>query len=138
MSEVISGLAQELIGAGIADALYATTGTAVNVNYRRDPDDPDVTIILLRQSGGLSFVHKQKEQQGIQVLVDSQSARTAQAKARAVYDLWEEVVATTISGGHEVLWLRAVGPPQSLPTGPDPGRERFEFSVNFEALIVKE
>lgn len=137
MAEVISGLAAELVGAGIGTGIYATSGTSVQVNYRRDFGS-DVTHVLLRQTGGLSFVRKAKEQQAIQVLVDAPTISGAQATARAIYDLWEEVIATVISGGHELLWLRAVAPPQAIPTGPQPDKERFQFSVNFQTLVVKE
>lgn len=137
MPEVISGMADELVGAGIGTGIYATSGTSIQVNYRRDMGD-DTTHVLLRQSGGASYPHKAKEQQGIQVLVDGPTISGTQATARSIYELWEEVTATTISGGHEVLWIRAIAPPQAFPTGPDPGRERFQFSVNFDVLIVKE
>lgn len=137
MAEVISGLARELVGAGVATGFYATTGTSVQINYRRDVG-ADVIHVVLRQTGGLSFPHKAKEQQGIQVLVDGPTFQATQAKAREIYDLWEEVVATVISGGHQILWLRALTPPQAIPSGPDPGAERPQFSVNFETLVVKE
>jgi len=137
VAELVSGLAQEIVGAGIGTGIFSTSGTSVQVNFRRDMG-ADVTHVVLRQTGGLSFPHKAKEQQGIQVVVDSSTLAVAQAKARAVYELFEEIVATQISGGSELLWIRAVGPPQSLPTGPDASAERFMFSVNFEALLVKE
>lgn len=137
MSEVISGLARELVGAGIGTEVYSETGTSVQVNYRRD-FGADVIYILLRQTGGQSFPHKAKENQGVQVTVDAPTISGAQSTARAVYDLWEERVAFVISGDHELLWLRATAPPQAIPIGPSSGRERFQFSVNFDAMIVKE
>jgi hypothetical protein len=138
MSEVVSGLANELVGAGVGTGIYSTSGTSVQINFRRD-FGKDVTYIQLTQTGGQAFPRKAKEQQGIQVLVDAPTLSGAQATARAVYDLWEEVIATQISGGHEILWLRAIAPPQALPTGPGgTDMERFQFSVNFDALIVKE
>jgi hypothetical protein len=138
MSEVISGLANELVGAGIGTGIYSTSGTSVQINFRRDMGLA-ITHVLLTQTGGQSFPHKAKEQQGIQVLVDAPTLSGAQSTARAIYELWEEVIATQISGGHEILWLRAIAPPQALPTGPGgTEKERFQFSVNFDALIVKE
>lgn len=135
MAEVISGFGFELIGANIVSGFYLTSGVSLQVNHRREVEDPDVTIVLLSQTGGLAFPHKEKEQQGMQVLVDARTHSLAQSKAREIYEFWEETVAKVISGGHQVLWVRAIAPPQAIPNGP--GDRRFQFSVNFDAMIVK-
>jgi len=137
MAEVIDGLADELVGAGIGTGRFSTSGTSVQVNVRRD-EGHDVIHLVLRQTGGLSFPHKAKEQQAIQVLIDGPTMSGTRAKAREVYEFWEETVDALISGGHKILWIRAVAPPQSVPMGPDQSQERFQFSVNFDALVVKE
>ena len=136
MAEVISGFGDELIGAGIVTGYYSTSGVSLQINHRREATDPAITIVLMSQTGGLAFPHKAKEQQGFQVLVDAQKVADAASKAREIYALWEELVGTTISGGHKILWMRAVAPPQTIPNGP--GDRRFQFSVNFDAMIVKQ
>lgn len=135
MAEVISGFGYELIGSGVVTGFYSTSGVSLQVNHRREIDDKDVTVVLLSQVGGLSFVRKTKEQQAIQVLIDAKTHAAAQSKAREIYAQWEEQIACTISGGHKVLWIRAVAPPQAIPNGPGDGR--FQFSVTFDAMIVK-
>lgn len=137
MAELIDGLAQELVGSGICTGLFSTSGTSAQVNFRREMG-ADVIHVVLQQTGGESFPHKAKEVQGIQVLVDGPTLSGTRAKARQVYEFWEEMVANVISGGHQILWIRAIAPPQAVPTGPDQSAERFQFSVNFDALVVKE
>ena len=134
MAEFIESLASDLVASGVG-ARYGTGSGVVSVqlNYRRD-NDQDHTVLLM-QTGGLAFPHAGKEQQGIQVLVDSDDLVSGQTIARQVYDQFHERTAETISG-HEVLWLRATTLPQAIPVGPAAGQpERFQFSVNFEALL---
>lgn len=136
MAEFIDAVADDLVASGVG-ARYATSGVSIQVNYRR-ASAPHV--VLLSQTGGLAFPHDAKEQQGIQVLVDSIDLVSAQTIARQVYEQLHERIATATFSGFEVLWMRATsGPPQAIPVGPAGGQpERFQFSVNFDALLVKE
>lgn len=136
MSEFIDGVADVLVGSGIGTGRYSTSGTSVQVNYRRD-FGTDVTYVLLKQTGGQAFPHDAKELQSFQVLVDGSTLSGTRAKARAVFDQLHETIAEQISGGHKVLWLRAVTLPQAIPTGPAADGLRFQFSTNFDALLVK-
>lgn len=114
---------------------YINSGVSVQVNYRRDMPGADV-IVLLRETGGLAFPLVQKEQQAVQVVVDSADLVSGQVTARAIYDSLHDLHAVTIDG-HRVLWLRATALPQNIPTGPLAGQnERFQITVNFDALLV--
>lgn len=136
VAEFVSAAANLLVSGGVG-TLYATSGTSVQMNVRRDTGAE--TVVLLSQTGGLAFPHDAKEQYAFQVMVDSTTISGARTTARAVFDLLHERVAEEI-GGHDVLWLRAVTLPQAIPMGPSggPDKERFQFSVNFDALLVKE
>lgn len=135
--EFVDRLAEHLVSGGVgvlATGLPNPTSvdTMVQVNYRRDTP---AQIVLLQQQGGLPFERAKKEQYAIQVLVDGATLSGTKAKAREIYDLLHETTATVI-GGHKVLWLRATTLPQAIPTGP--GKERFQVSVNFDALLVRD
>lgn len=135
MPTFISALADDLVASGIGGR-YSTSGTSIQVNYRRDTGAPHV--VLLRESGGLSFPWNTKEQLGIQVLVDSNDLVSGQTIARTIYNQFHERTAEVLSG-HKLLWLRSTsGPPQAIPLGPAAEAGRFTYSVNFDALIVKE
>ncbi len=134
MAEFVDVVADMLVGAGIG-ARYSTSGVSIQVNYRRDIGAP--TVVLLMQQGGLSHPFNYKENYAVQCLVDSATISGARDTSRQVYDLLNETVATEVSG-HQVLWLRAIAPPQAIPVGPGGGEhERYQFSVNFDALLVK-
>lgn len=137
--EFIEGVADDLVASGVGTARYSTSGVSVQVNYRRDTGAP--TVLLLTQTGGLTFPWDFKEQQGFQVLVDSTDVVSAQTVARQVYDQLNERTAECFPAvsGHMVLWLRATTLPQAIPVGPTGDQaEHFQFSVNFDALIIKE
>lgn len=136
--ELISGFARELVGAGICDGLFSTSllhQTVAQTNFRREPVQSSQTIVLLSQTGGIAFPLDKKEQYAFQVLVDSYQHRKAQDVARQVFDHWHDKVAYTTSGNFNIQWVRAVAPPQALP---GPTDQRYTFSVNFDALWVKE
>ncbi len=134
MAEFIDVMADMLVASGVG-ARYATSGTSIQVNYRRETGAPIVVFLL--QQGGLAFPFDYKEQYAVQCLVDGTTISGARDKARQVFDLLHETVATEVSG-HQVLWLRAIAPPQAIPVGPGGGEhERYQFSVNFDALLVK-
>jgi hypothetical protein len=134
MAEFIDAVADLLVASGVG-ARYSTSGTSIQVNYRRDEGAP--VVVLLMQQGGLSHPRNYKENYAVQCLVDSTTISGARDTCRQVYDLLHETVATEISG-HQVLWLRAIAPPQAIPVGPGGGEhERYHFSVNFDALLVK-
>ncbi len=134
MAEFIEALASDLTASGVGVRYGTGSGVvSIQLNYRRDVSAEHVALLM--QTGGLAFPHKGKEQQGIQVLVDSNDLVSGQTIARQIHDQFHERTAETISG-HEVLWLRATTLPQAIPVGPAAGQpERFQFSVNFEALI---
>lgn len=135
MPEFVKRVAEDLVASGIGTGLYSTSGVSVQVNYRRDLGTDHV--VLLTQTGGVAFAWNFKEQQAFQVLVDSVDLVSAQTLARQVFDQLHERTATCFSG-YEVLWLRAVAPPQAIPVGPQADQpSRFQFSVNFDALLVK-
>jgi hypothetical protein len=130
--ELVDAIADRLVASGIGTARYSTSGTSVQVNVRRETGAD--TIVLLTQRGGTAYPG-QREDQTFQVLVDATTVSGAQAKARAVFDHLHGLVALTLSG-HDVLWIRAVTPPQAVPHGPGES-ERFQFSVNFDAFVRK-
>ncbi len=137
--EFIEGVADDLIASGIGTGRYSTSGVSVQVNYRRDTGAP--TVLLLSQAGGLAFPLDHKEQQGFQVLVDSIDVVSAQTVARQVFDQLHDRNAECIPAvsGHMVLWIRATTLPQPIPVGPFGGQaEHVQYSVNFDALLVKE
>lgn len=134
MTEFVDAVADRLVASGICTGRYSTSGTAAQVNLRRDGMGAD-TIVLLTQQGGGAFPKDQTEQQAFRVLVDAETLSGAQSKSREVFDHLHELTAVTLSG-HDVLWVRAVAPPQSVPIGPGES-ERFQFSVNFDALVRK-
>lgn len=135
MPTFISALADDLVASGIG-ARYATSGVSIQVNLRRETGAPH--IVLLRETGGISYPWDAKENLGIQVVVDSTDLVSGQTIARNIYEQFHDRVAETISG-HRMLYLRSTsGPPMALPLGPasdTPGR--YTFSVNFDALIAK-
>lgn len=135
MPTFISALADDLVASGIG-ARYATSGISIQVNYRRDTGAPHV--VLLRETGGISYPWVAKENIGIQVVVDSTDIVSGQSISRAILEQFHDRHAETISG-HRMIYLRSTtGPPMALPLGPatnTPGR--FTFSVNFDALIAK-
>lgn len=138
--EFLEVLADDLVASGVGTGRYSTSGVSVQLNYRRDMGAP--TVLLLQQAGGLGFSLKHKEQQGVQVLVDSIDPVSAQTVARQVFDQFHERTAERIpdtASGHLLLWMRATTLPQPIPVGPVGAQaERTQFSVNFEALLVKE
>lgn len=134
MAEFVDALADYLVASGIGSR-YSTSGVSVQVNYRRDTGAP--TVVLLMQQGGASYPRGYKENYAVQCLVDSDAISGARDTSRQVYNLLHETVATEISG-HQVLWLRAIAPPQAVPVGHGgEAHERYHFSVNFDALLVK-
>ena len=130
--EFIEAVARDLVASGVG-ALYATSGVSIQVNMRKETGA--TTVLLLTQAGGLAFPKDEKEQQGFQCFVDSTTISGAQTVARTVFDQLHERTAEVISG-HQVLWMRAIAPPQAVPLGPTDSKG-FQFSVNFEALLVK-
>jgi len=135
--EFVEALVAHLISGGIGVALAPglTSGdTCVQHNYRRDTP---ATVIMVRQSGGLTFPHAAKELQTVQVLVDSATISGARTKAREVHDALHELLMYTFSGGHHAMWIRSTTLPQAVPMLSALGlKERFLFSVNFQALLV--
>lgn len=132
--EFIDRLAEHVVSGGVG-TLGLAGPTSVQVNYRREPPTAGVQVVLLQQTGGLPFERAKKEQYGIQFLVDGPTLSGTKSKAREVYDLLHETTASVI-GGHKVLWMRATTLPQTLPVGP--GKERFQMSINFDALLVRD
>lgn len=131
--EFVDSVADYLVASGVG-ARYATSGTSLQVNVRRETGAP--TTVLLTATGGLAFPKKQIEQYAFQALVDSTTVSGATIKAREVFDLLHDVHATTLPSGHEVLWMRATALPQPVPIGPGGGQtEQYQFSVNFDALL---
>lgn len=134
MAEFVDAVADLLVASGIGSR-YSTSGTSVQVNYRRDTGAP--IVVLLMQQGGLSHPFNYKENYAVQCLVDGTTISGARDTARQVFDLLHEVVAAEVSG-HQVLWMRAIAPPQAIPVGAGGSEhERYQFSVNFDALLVK-
>lgn len=131
MAEFIEALADELVASGVGTGRYSTSGVSVQLNHRRDLGAPHV--IQVRQAGGLPFPYAGKEQQGVQILVDSEDVVSGQTIARQAYDQLHNRTAEVI-GGHNVLWMRASTLPQPLP-GPAGQAERFTFVVSLEALL---
>lgn len=134
MTELVDAVADLLVASGVGTGRYTTSGTSVQVNMRRDLGSP--TVMLLTQFGGVAAAKDQTEDQAFQVLVDSSLVSGAQAKAREVFNFLHERTAETLSG-LDVLYIRAVAPPQAVPTGPG-SSERFLFSINFTARIRKQ
>lgn len=136
MAEFITAVANDLVSGGVG-ALVATSGVSIHQNVRRDTGADH--YVTLKQTGGLSFPHKGKEQYTIQAMIDSDDVVSGQTIARSVYDRLNERISVTL-GGHDVLWIRAITPPQAVPMGPSAGQppERFQFSVNFDSLIRKD
>jgi hypothetical protein len=135
--EFVEALVAHLISGGIGVALapgLVSGDTCVQHNYRRDTP---ANIVLVRQSGGLAFPHAAKELQTIQVLVDAPSISGARGKAREVHDALHELLMYTFSGGHHAMFIRATQLPQAIPVLSALGlKERFLFSVNFQALLI--
>ncbi len=136
MAEFITAIADDLVSGGIGE-LVSTSGVSIHQNVRRDVGAPH--YVTLKQTGGLAFAHKGKEQYALQVMIDSNDPVSGQTIARDVYDRLHERISVTL-GGHDVLWIRAIAPPQAVPMGPSAGQppERFQFSVNFDSLIRKD
>lgn len=135
MAEFVDEVADLLVASGVATGLYTTSGTSLQVNYRRDTGAP--TVLLLRQSGGTPLPKADAETYTLQALVDSETNAAAKSKARELFDFLHERTRVALPS-HDVLWIRAVTLPQSLPLGPNTGgSERFQFSVNFNAFIRK-
>jgi len=138
----VEGVAQLLVASGLgtsgatATGLYSTSGTSVQVTERRDFGTP--IVVLLQETGGLAFPFDVKEQQGFQVLIDASTISGARAKAFEIYEFLHDQIKLVVSGG-AALWVRATTMPQAIPVGPGAGEAaRHQFSVNFDALIVKE
>jgi len=135
--EFVEALQAHLISGGIGVALspsLVSGDTSVQMNYRRDTP---ANVILLRQTGGLAFPHAAKELQTIQVLVDAPTISGARGKAREVHNALHELLMYTFSGGHHAMYIRAATLPQAIPVLSALGlKERFLFSVNFQALLV--
>lgn len=133
--EFVQAVALDLVASGVG-ALYATSGTSIHVNVRRDqPGNTVNTVVLLKQTGGVAFPLNTKEQYAFQCFVDSDTIAGARDTARTVFDQLHERTAEVISG-HRVLWMRAIGPPQAVPLGPTESKG-YQFSVNFDAMLVK-
>lgn len=130
--EFIEAVALDLVASGVG-AIYSTSGVSIQPNVRRETAAP--TVLYLRQTGGIAFALDTKEQQAFQALVDSTTINVAQTVARTVFDQLHERTAEVISG-HQVLWMRAVAPPQAIPLGPTESKG-YQFSVNFDAMLVK-
>lgn len=139
--DLLDGLADLLVASGIATGVYSTSGVSDQVNLRRD-FGPAVTYLVLAQTGGESFPWAFKEETAFQVLVDGPTLSGARAVARQVYDFLHERLRWEVSGtGYQqrALFIRAVAPPQTIPIGPGAGAvERFQFSTNFSALVVRD
>ncbi len=133
--EFIEAVARDLVASGVG-AFYSTSGVAIQVNVRADdPGNSITTWVVLRQTGGVAFPLKTKEQYAFQCLVDSTTVVSAQTVARTVFDQLHERTAEVISG-HKVLWMRAIALPQAVPLGPTDSKG-YQFSVNFDAMLVK-
>lgn len=133
MAELVGDLAELLVASGICDGHYSDEGRSAQVNFRRETHAE--TIVLLTQRGGL-VERERAEMPSFQVLVDSSSIRAASTCAREVFDFLHEMGRFVSDSGHDVLWVRAVAPPQAVPNGPGES-ERFQFSMNFDAFIRK-
>lgn len=133
--EFLDAVALDLVASGVG-GLYGSpvSGVSIQVNVRREVPGAN-TVVLLKQTGGAAFPFDYKEQQAFQCFVDSTTISGARDTARTVFDQLHERTAETISG-HRVLWMRAIAPPQSVPLGPTDSKG-FQFSVNFDALLVK-
>ena len=133
--EFIEAVALDLVASGVG-SLYGSSGVSIQVNVRRDePGNSITTWVVLRQTGGLAFALNTKEQYAFQCFVDSTTFSGAQTVARMVFDQLHERTAEVISG-HQVLWIRAIAPPQAVPLGPTDSKG-YQFSVNFDAMLVK-
>lgn len=132
--EFIDRLADLLVASGFGERGPTASGVSIQTSFRRE-SEVGPTTALLSQTGGASFPWGFKEEYGVQLLVDSSTVSGAKTTARAIYDFLHETTAQVISG-HKVLWLRAIAPPQAIPTGPD--ESRFQFAVNFNALLVRD
>lgn len=129
--EFLDRVADLLVASGIGTGRYSTSGVSVQVSFRRDVAP---TVLLLTPTGGLTHDRDSLETQSFQAFVDSTTLSGARDTARALFDFLHETGTTEI-GGHAVTWIRALAPPQAMPTGPN--EKRFQFSVNFDALLAK-
>lgn len=140
----VHALADLLVASGVG-ALYVNSGTCIQVNFRRDPISgatADTVVTLYAAPGGQSAPFDAWEIQAVQAIVDARDPNDASTRAQSVYDTLHETAAatitgTTVSGSFEVLWMRAVSPPQAVPVGPLLEGDRHQFSVNFSAFIRK-
>lgn len=130
--EFLDRVADLVVASGIGTGRYATSGVSVQVSFRRELGAP--TVLLLTPTGGLTHERGALETQSFQAFVDSETLELARDTARELFDLLHETGTTEI-GGHAVTWIRALAPPQAVPVGPD--AKRFQFSVNFDALLAK-
>ncbi|MCI0669328.1 MAG: minor capsid protein [Myxococcaceae bacterium] len=130
MAEFVDVVADLLVASGVG-GLYEGS-TQVQVNFRREQEQ--AATVLVVQTGGVAFPFDHKEQAAFQVLMDATTISGGQALARQVFELLHEVVATEV-GGYQVLWMRAVAPPQLVAWPGDD--ERHAWSLNFDALIAK-
>lgn len=135
--EFVEALAAHLISGGVGRAFaegLSVGDTCVQHNYRRESA---ANIVLVRQTGGQAYPRAAKELQTIQVFVDAPTISGARGKAREVHDALHELLMYTFSGGHHAMYIRASQLPQAIPVLSALGqKERFMFSVNFQALLV--
>jgi hypothetical protein len=129
--EFVDAIALRLEANGLG-TLYSTSGTSIQVRSRRDTGADQV--ILLRPTGGLEFERKTTETYAIQCLAESATASGANVLARQVWTDLHDITREVISG-FNVLWMRALAPPQDLGAGPG-DQERFLFTVNFDARLI--
>jgi hypothetical protein len=136
MADFLKAVVDDLVS-GSVGTINAQSGVCIQENLRRETGAD--TYVVINQTGGLPFPHAAKEQYAFQALVDSNDMVSGQTACRAVYDRLNERISVTLAG-HDVLWIRAIALPQSVPLGPSAGQppERFMFSVNFDALIRKD
>jgi hypothetical protein len=138
MSEFVDALADYLVFSG-GFGQYITSGltiadTSIQVNFRRETP---AQVVLVRQSGGAGYPHAAKELQAVQMLIDGATLSGTKAKARAIHDHLHDKIMFTLSGGHQVMWMRAAALPQSFPVLSALGlKERYQFSINFQVLLV--
>lgn len=144
--EFIDAIADWLVASGLGTGRYSTSGVSIQINVRRD-FGVGVQYVLLTQQGGTGFPFALREHQVFQILVDGPTVSGARAKAREIFDFLHDRVATAItvagvsglSEAHRIMWMRSTsGPPQAIPIGPGGGEsDRYQFSTNFEAFLLK-
>lgn len=137
MAEFVYTIADDLVSGSIGGLFGSpVSGVSIQPGTRRElfGGDRGVTVVALIPTGGAAFSRDEKESYGFQAWVDSPTVSGASDTARLVFDRLHERTAEVL-GGHQVLWIRAIAPPQAIPASPT--AERFQFSVNFDSLLVK-